>query len=238
MYPLPVFLFFGLLAATPADADDPVRESMSDQVLSRYLAASKRNVVRSISMVTVFSGGVPKLGKQGTLTARRMVAADGKIEYEVISSEGDNTIKKEVIARYISAETEGPAQAAAGGGTMAITPENYKFKYKGSIETDGVKVYLFEVNPRKKRVGLFKGEIWVDAETGLGVRESGRLVKSPSVFLKNVEFIREFKIVNESALPERMETVMETRFWGKAKLEVKYSDWLWDTPPVTQAVLP
>ena len=47
------------------------------------------------------------------------------------------------------------------------------------------------MTPRKKRAGLFKGEIWIDAATYLRVQESGYLVKNPSIFLKKVAFVTE-----------------------------------------------
>ena len=58
---------------------------------------------------------------------------------------------------------------------MSLTPKNYKFKYKGQAERNGYTVHVFQVSPRKKMVGLFKGELWVDAKSYLPVRESGRL---------------------------------------------------------------
>ena len=36
---------------------------------------------------------------------------------------------------------------------------NYKFKYKGMATNDGRTVHVFQLTPRKKRVGLFKGEL-------------------------------------------------------------------------------
>ena len=33
---------------------------------------------------------------------------------------------------------------------------------------------IFELNPKKKRVGLFKGELWVDTATGMPLKEMGR----------------------------------------------------------------
>ena len=47
---------------------------------------------------------------------------------------------------------------------------------------------------RTKREGLFKGEVWIDANTFLKVQESGYLVKNPSIFLKKVAFIRKYEI--------------------------------------------
>src|SRR5260370_12061931 len=103
-------------------------------------------------------------------------------------------VKTEVIARYLTAEV----QAAQDGANneMAITPENYKFKYKGLEDLDGRQVYVLHVTPRHKKVGLFKGELWLDAATYMPVRETGTMVKSPSVMLKKMQFVRTYQLHN------------------------------------------
>jgi hypothetical protein len=111
---------------------------------------------------------------------------------------------------------------------IAITTENYKFKYKGQKERDGRMTYVYEVNPRQKREGLFKGEVWVDADTALTVVESGRFVKSPSVFLKKVHFTREYTVQDGVPVPKAMQTSIETRFWGLAELDIQYSQMEWE----------
>ena len=73
-------------------------------------------------------------------------------------------------------------------------------QYLDSIR-DGREVYIFHLSPRKKLVGLFKGEIWIDSATYMPVRESGRLVKTPSIFLKNVDFVRFYDIRDGVAVP-------------------------------------
>jgi hypothetical protein len=69
---------------------------------------------------------------------------------------------------------------------------------------------------------LFKGELWLDAETCLPVRESGRLVKNPSIFLRRIEFVREFDIREGVAIPRSLESTVETRLVGKAELSVRF----------------
>ena len=63
----------------------------------------------------------------------------------------------------------------------AISPANYKFSYKGTNELQGRMVHVYQVKPREKRVGLFKGRIYIDVYTGSLVRAEGRPVKSPSL---------------------------------------------------------
>ncbi len=62
------------------------------------------------------------------------------------------------------------------------------------------------------------------------VYETGRFVKSPSVFLKKVEFSREYAILDGVAVPKTMQTSIETRFWGPAQLDIQFSDFHREDP--------
>src|SRR5207248_10148788 len=55
----------------------------------------------------------------------------------------------------------------------AISPTNYKFSYKGTREVEGRLLHVYQLKPRKKRVSLFKGHIYLDAYSGSLVRAEG-----------------------------------------------------------------
>jgi len=191
---------------------------------------SHNRLVRGVTMVAKFAGKLTGFDKVAHLEARRHVAADGTINYDVLAREGDKTVQKELIVRFINLEMDARNQ---GGADVAITPKNYKFKYKGSIDQDGRNVDVFEIHPRKKRVGLFKGEVWVDTETGLTVHEAGQWVKSPSVFIKKVNFVRDFEVREGYQAPKSASFTTQTRFWGVAEMNVEYSDINWDAAEAT-----
>jgi hypothetical protein len=71
---------------------------------------------------------------------------------------------------------------------------------------------------------LFKGEIWIDAITYLRVQESGRFVKNPSIFLKKVEFVRQYEIRDGIPVPRRIQSVVQTRLVGPAELTIDFSN--------------
>ncbi len=127
---------------------------------------------------------LPKRKMHGTLHALRNISKLGRITYHMLGFSGDNTVKTEVIARYLSAEVQANQGDNKGESNFSITPENYKFKYKGTEELDGRDAYVLRVTPREKKVGLFKGELWLDTETFMPVRESGSFVKTPSDLLE------------------------------------------------------
>src|SRR5262245_61505401 len=172
-------------------------------------------------MEVEIEASLPKLKKQGKLHALRRISALGRITYEALKFEGDGTIKSQVISRYLSAEVE--AQRGQSP-SLAVTPANYKFKYKGRNQVNGREIHVFEVSPKEKRVGLFKGEVWIDAATYLHVQESGTLVKKPSIFLKKLAFVRTYEIRDGIAIPRQVQTTADVRLVGKAEMTIDFTN--------------
>src|SRR4051812_15879813 len=170
-------------------------------------------------MEVAIHGFIPKLKKYGQLHALRHITALGRITYDALRFQGDDTVKKNVIAKYLQAEEQSQQDPS-----MAVTPENYSFKYKGRNQLDGRDVHVFQVNPKKKRQGLYRGELWVDAETFLRVQESGYLVKNPSIILRKVQFVRRYEIHDGISVPRQMQTVADTWLVGKTELTIDYTN--------------
>ena len=209
------------LIAVPVVRAEPGESPQAVEILNKYLSASQEQKSRMMGMVmqTDIEAKLPRLQKEGHLQALRQISRIGRITYNAIKYTGDNVIKKEVIARFMTAETE----VATSTRSLAITPANYKFKYKGLATRNDRTVHVFEVRPHKKAVGLFKGELWVDPENYYAVRESGTFVKNPSVFLKKVQFVRDYQMQDGTAVLSHVDTVIETRIIGRAELSVTYS---------------
>jgi len=164
---------------------------------------------------------IPKLQKHGKLHALRRISVLGRITYQILGFDGDSTVKKYVIDKYLSAEAEAQRSQTP---SIAVTLENYKFKYAGRSELEGVHAFVFQVTPRKKRPGLYKGEIWIDAATFLRIQEVGDMVKSPSVVIKHVSFVRRYWIYNGISVPRQVQSVVDTRLVGKAELTIDYTN--------------
>jgi hypothetical protein len=163
------------------------------------------------------------------MTALRRVSALGRITYEKLRFEGDGTVKKQIINRYLSAEAEAQADPSLA---VPLTPENYNFKYKGKAQLDGRDTHVFEVSPKRKRQGVFRGQLWVDAATFLRVQEAGYLVKSPSFMLKKVAFVRTYQIHNGISVPRQEQSFVDTRLGiGRAELTIDFSNFAIDSAP-------
>lgn len=206
-------------ASDQSDTEPPTGTSAA--ILNKYLEASQSHdeSLRGASMEVEIDASIPNLKEQGRLHALRIISKVGQITYRELRFQGDGTIRTQVIARYLQAEQQGQ-----GDQSLAITPANYKFKYKGQKATgQGKNVYVFQVSPHKKKVGLFKGEMWLDATTYLPVFEKGRFVKNPNIFFKKVDFERAFQIQNGLAIPEYTTSTIDARLIGKVELNISYS---------------
>ena len=175
---------------------------------------------------------LPAMNKSGTLTATRTLRGEADLSYSDSSFTGDNSIKGDVIVRYLNAEKESLRRPMNIGLNLA----NYRFTYRGIATYLDRRAHVFEVNPKEKKIGLYRGELWVDIETSEPLREFGRFVRNPSVFLKNVDFVRDYHLINGRALPVRIITRMDTRLVGPAEITVYLSDYNFNLPPVPKEV--
>ena len=215
-----VALFASCDLAAASDADTSLDSKLA--IVDKYVDAThiQQAALRGAQMEVDIDAKLVRLEKQGKLRALRKISRLGQITYKALGFSGDNTVKQEVITRYLVAESEG-----RDNGTIAITPANYKFRYAGRIVQGGRSLQVLELTPRKKMIGLFKGELWVDSETGMPVRESGQFVKNPSVFLKKIAFVRDYEMRDGVALPSYIQSTVDTRIVGRAQLQIHFMNY-------------
>jgi len=211
----------GTVAASPLSVNYLAPEDAYPELICRYLNAVRiQNVARpGADMEVTIQARLPKLNRQATLRALRSVSPAGKITYEMLEASGDGTVRREVIARYLAAESE-----ASEMDEIAITPSHYKFRFARSVDRADRRVEVFQVSPKRRRLGLFKGELWLDSQTGLPVHESGQFVKNPSVFVRHIVFVREYQIRDGIAAPSQISSTVDTRLVGRAELNIQFSN--------------
>jgi hypothetical protein len=196
-----------------------VAGSAVGMAFGRYLAwLHERNPFTDGGPIAVeIEASLPSRGKRGHLLAIRQIGASERSEYLVLRVEGDSTVKQQVIARYLAAQEQAEALPYS---SVAITPGNYRFRYASSIDTDGTIVYVFQITPKKKRVGLIQGELWIDSATGIGVRQVGVFVKRPSVFIRRIEILRDTNLDDRLPSVRVTHVSIETRMVGRAELTI------------------
>ena len=105
----------------------------------------------------------------------------------------------------------------------ALTSANYKFSFKRTTQLNGRSVHDYQVKPRKKRAGLFKGHVYIDAYTGSLVRVEGSVVKSPSFFVRKLDFVQDYTDVAGFTLPAHMHSEALARIIGRTIVDI-YQD--------------
>jgi hypothetical protein len=200
-------------------ADAPVVEYTAgpSQAFARYLAGLDQVTPWSPETIEI-DASLPKLKKQGRLRAIRRITTLGEADYQVLETAGDPTVRKQVIARYLSAQL---TAAEIPASSVAITPANYNFHYQGVVKIGETAAYIFRISPRKKRQGLIKGELWLDGETGTAIRQSGYLVKRPSIFVKRAGVTRETFLRGGVAQMRLTSLSIDTRLVGLAELTIR-----------------
>jgi len=177
----------------------------------------------SYSATTVIHAQLPDMSEQGEFELQKQYSSPRTLAFKAVSFTGDNFVKSNVIVRLLQAEVDhvqkdDPAQSA-------ITPANYHFSYKGTAQLDGRQVHVYQVKPHHKRAGLFKGHVYLDAYTGSMVRAEGRMVKSPSFFVKKIEFVQDYADISDFTFPVHIHSEAKARLVGRTVVDVYDRDY-------------
>jgi hypothetical protein len=219
-----ILLLVTSLAVTsaPLPAPDTLAPEVED-VIARYQSAAElqRKAMLGVQMEMDISGRFTKLQEEGRMRGVRTIEKTGDLTWKTFEFMGDSRVKTELIARFLEQEQKDRAY-----GAMILTPRDYEF-HLGAVIRDKVQtVYQFDVKPRKNIVGRIKGEIWIDGKTGMPLREAGMLVKSPSVWLTNLRFTRDYELRDGISIVKSFRSSTDVRLLGvgRAELDVDFKN--------------
>ncbi|HXY14909.1 MAG TPA: hypothetical protein VEI26_10465 [Terriglobales bacterium] len=189
----------------------------------RNRTSAQMEQLSSYSVDSLIRAELPDTKQYGEYELERHYAAPRSLAFKAVRFTGDNFVKSNVILRLLQSEASHVEKDDPS--LNALSPANYKFSYKGTTQLEGRVLHVYHVKPRHKRAGLFKGRIYLDAFTGSMVRAEGRLVKSPSIFLKQVEFSQDYADVDSFTLPIHLHSDARARIVGRIVVDVFNSDY-------------
>lgn len=190
----------------------------------QYRSAQQSAQLAAYSAVTVIRAELPETSQQGEFELQRKFEAPHTLLFTPVHFSGDGFVKSSVITRLLQSEVDHVQKDDPA--LTAISLANYKFTYKGASHVHDRLVHVYQVKPHKKRPGLFKGRIYLDAHTGTLVRAEGSVVKSPSFFVKHIEFLQDFADVQSFTLPVHMHSEAKARIVGRAIVDIVHRDYL------------
>ena len=189
----------------------------------QYRTAQQSAQLAAYSAVTVIRAELPETSQQGEFELQRKFEAPHTLQFTPVHFTGDGFVKSNVITRLLQSEVDHVQKDDPA--LTAISLANYKFSYKGAGHVQDRLVHVYQVKPHKKRPGLFKGRVYLDAHTGTLVRAEGSVVKSPSFFVKHIEFLQDFADVQSFTLPIHMHSEAKARIVGRTIVDIVQRDY-------------
>ena len=159
---LVLFMIQHLPAGDLLVRSQPQPESVA---FARYLVSLQQQdpFTAAGPVAVLIEASLPHLYKDAELLAIRRTGENERTEYLIAGLVGDGAALDEVTMRYFALQEEIEKLPSS---SIQISPENYKFRLRGEVKTGIGSAYVYEITPRKRRRGLFKGQIWIEARTG------------------------------------------------------------------------
>jgi hypothetical protein len=186
-------------------------------------AAQQATDLASYSSTSLIHAELPESRQQGEYEVKRQYAAPKSLLFTALRFTGDTFVKANVITRFLQSEVEHVQKDDSSA--VAFTAANYKFSYKGLQVVDGRTLHQFQLKPRRRRVGLLKGNLFLDACTGSLVHLEGVPAKSPSVFLSKIRVSQDFADFGPFTLPVHLHSEAKASIVGRTIVDVYQRDY-------------
>ncbi len=204
----------------------PDGRSIGEEQIFAYLIA--RNQTRSEALLEYID---TRTYRVRNLNGRVHAQIEGKMEFHapdgkrfvITSEQGSGVVRRLALHPLIASEIK--AAAGKDRHDSAITPANYTLELIGEETVGAYRCYVLRAIPKRVDKYLFEGKVWVDQQDFAVVRIEGRPAAKLSFWIKRAEFIREYGKIGGFWLPQRDETVVDARIYGKAVLTIDHGDY-------------
>src|SRR5262245_45124752 len=155
--------------------------------------------------------------RRGWLEAVTSYSAASGFSYQITAEGGSSLVRSKVLRAVLEGERDVIAQGETGRSSLDVT--NYAFQPNG-VDDEGLANIL--LSPKRKERILVSGTMFLQPEDGDLVRLQGRLAKSPSFWVKDVQIVRSYRRIQGVVVPIALESTAEVRMAGPASLRMTY----------------
>ena len=148
---------------------------------------------------------------------------NGSKQFQTVSATGWGTARNHVFPKLLESESE--ASLPEVRDRSRITPENYSFEMVGRDYINGRPAYVIAIAPRTPNKYLIQGRIWVDVDEYAIVRIEGKPAKSPSFWIKSVQFVHTYQKRGSFWFPISDRSVTDVRILGATEVTIEYFDY-------------
>jgi hypothetical protein len=161
--------------------------------------------------------GIPGSSKQGWMEAWTEFQPGRGFSFDVVNEGGHDYVRNKVLRNLLKNEQ----QLIARGQPLRATfnTNNYSFG-DGGITDEGLQ--RIRLTAARQSDGIVNGSLFMDPEAGSMVRLEGRLVKSPSFWVRDVDVTWKFARLGGHIVPIEMTSTGRVRMFGRSTFRMVY----------------
>ncbi|MGZ4787000.1 MAG: hypothetical protein ACXVZX_00665 [Terriglobales bacterium] len=208
-------------------AGTQVENPTLDDIVNRMEEARLRNKTTPPFQLTreykMFHGDEPN--PSSDVKAEINVVPPYQRDFRILDSKGNDRGEK-VVRKILEHEAQAEKVTPSPTG---ITRDNYDFSLAGRQAYQGVNCYVLNLKPKRQEPSLIEGQAWVDPETFAVRKIEGKMAKSPSWWVKDVNLVINFGDMGGIWMQTASHAVADVRVVGKytvvgRALEVQTAD--------------
>lgn len=176
-------------------------------------------------------GGLTTSSRRGWLEAWTEYVPGRGFTYEVVGEGGHEYVRNKVLRNLLSSEQD---LIARGQPLRApLVPRNYEFADGGVMDGGLHRIVL---KPVRKSDGIINGTLLMDPAAGSLVRLEGRLQKSPSFWVRDVDVTWRYANLGGHDLPVEMISAGRVRLLGSSTFRMSYDYVTLDGRPISDGM--
>jgi hypothetical protein len=206
---------------------EPLKPGVTENQVFEELAAHnerRRSALHDYSVLRTYQV-IDLKGKVHAEEVGRMefLAPDRKT-FTVNSEAGSSLVRHMALNPLIKSEIE--TAAGKEHHDSAISADNYSLRLLGEQLVGPYRCFVAEVLPKRKDKYLFEGKLWIDVADYSVVRIEGHPANKLSFWIQRADFVRQYQKIDGFWLPQRDQTLVQVRLYGKKVLTIDHGDYL------------
>ena len=200
----------------------------ADPVFEQVLAKSNTVAPPPYRAFRRMEGGLLDSDRRGWIEAWTEYTPGRGFTYDVVREGGSEYVRNKILRGMLVSEQK----LIASGKRLHASLESMNYLFEdGGMADGGLQRVLLK--PAKKSDGILTGSVLVDPESGLMTRIEGRLVKSPSFWLRDVDVTYKYAHVGDRVVPVEMTSTGRVRMFGRSNFRMVYDYESIDGRPTT-----
>jgi hypothetical protein len=161
--------------------------------------------------------GSPDKNKTGWLEAWTEFRPGQPLQVDIVREGGSEYVRNKILRGMLSSEQ----QLVANGQPLraAVDASNYQLA-DGGTTGDGLQRVMLKA--ARKSEGIVNGALFLEPGAGYVTRIEGRLVKSPSFWVHDVDVTWKFALISGHVLPVEVSSLGKVRIYGRSMFRMVY----------------